>query len=172
MILSDYWDEGGHTTMDKLRELFEGTAPAGTASSDLYSQLKSADFNATGQLKGDLQDFIGYILGLKQGEFDRSEIAIPSADILLGMQRGNYLDDLTKVTCQYEGTMADSALNMSSMLGGIGRSKDKFRKSQLQGLSPYTGAMQSAEKGIEGSIFQAKSDLSDFMTDWMSLDEG
>ena len=64
--------------------------------------------------------------------------------------------------------MAQTALNIGSMQGGLRTSQDKVRGDLQSMLSPYRGAIDTARSGMESSIHRAESDIWDLAGEWMS----
>lgn len=126
---------------------------------ELVNLIKSG--NATPQM-------VAQILGLDPNEYDPEEFTMPTEQQLNALRPGSYLEDFTAETMKYNKPMAQTALNIGSMQGGLRTSQDKVRGDLQSMLSPYRGAIDTAQTGMESSMHRAESDIWDLAGEWMS----
>ena len=126
---------------------------------ELVNLIKSG--NATPQM-------VAQILGLDPNEYDPEEFTMPTEQQLNALRPGSYLEDFTAETMKYNKPMAQTALNIGSMQGGLRTSQDKVRGDLQSMLNPYRGAIDTAQSGMESSMHRAESDIWDLAGEWMS----
>jgi hypothetical protein len=114
---------------------------------------------------------VAAILGLSEGEYDPTEFRMPTLEQLQALRPGSYLDDFTSATMKYNQPMAQTALNIGSIQGGLRTSQDKVRGDLQSMLNPYRGAIDTAQSGMESSMHRAESDIWDLAGDWLSRAE-